>query len=500
MAKVDFSNTREFLLIPSIPTPNGRLHLGHIAGPFLKMDIIKRFNEQFGNKAFLYGGTDSHDSYVLLKALQLDQTPEDVCNYYHSKNIEDLKKMWIHMDYFLNPIDPKASQAYITLMQNFFNELVKKNIAYRVLEKYPYSERFGYLPPGFISGVCPCCQNDMSGFICEDCGIAHKPEEILDKHYTIGNVEEKMIYSWFISIDKKKILEDLTSKNIPLYAREVVDRYVQQKRDIRLTVPSRWGVAASSESVQYNYGMFFPYCVFLAHLYRQQEHTLLNAFDQSSHIETVGSFGFDNISTFAINTLNHAHALKGFKGFSYYLPNRFMTLNQKKFSTTKNHAVWVNKIKDGISIDLVRLYLLKNNADAAPQDFDIKEFVSFYNKTANALNKKKFSSAKDAPNNDTEIFDSFLKQQRACLMPENYSGALAYQQIENWLALEMPLENWAKGFAIIAYPVMPGITSFIWRAFDKKGIPSPEGYKLERIDGINIPLIHFIDCSDIEVG
>ena len=61
-------DTEPILFIAMPPTPNGGLHLGHVGGPFLKMDIMTRWKRQIGGKALFYSGVDSFDSYVILES------------------------------------------------------------------------------------------------------------------------------------------------------------------------------------------------------------------------------------------------------------------------------------------------------------------------------------------------------------------------------------------------------------------------------------------------
>ncbi|MCM3755016.1 class I tRNA ligase family protein, partial [Bacillus licheniformis] len=55
--------------MPIPPTPNGRLHLGHIAGPYLRMDMLCRYLRSQGHHVRVVSAVDGFDSYVLWKGL-----------------------------------------------------------------------------------------------------------------------------------------------------------------------------------------------------------------------------------------------------------------------------------------------------------------------------------------------------------------------------------------------------------------------------------------------
>ncbi|MGW5023703.1 cupin domain-containing protein, partial [Streptomyces albidoflavus] len=46
------------------PTPNGGLHLGHLAGPYVRADMLARALRSMGREARYVTGTDDHQSYV----------------------------------------------------------------------------------------------------------------------------------------------------------------------------------------------------------------------------------------------------------------------------------------------------------------------------------------------------------------------------------------------------------------------------------------------------
>src|SRR5690349_22770432 len=50
------------------PTVNGRLHLGHLAGPYVAADIAARAARARGERVVVTTGLDVHQNYVLTRA------------------------------------------------------------------------------------------------------------------------------------------------------------------------------------------------------------------------------------------------------------------------------------------------------------------------------------------------------------------------------------------------------------------------------------------------
>ena len=56
---------RRFFLMPIPPTPNGRLHLGHIAGPYLRMDMLGRYLRAQGHRVDVVSAVDGYRKSVV---------------------------------------------------------------------------------------------------------------------------------------------------------------------------------------------------------------------------------------------------------------------------------------------------------------------------------------------------------------------------------------------------------------------------------------------------
>lgn len=495
---------RTLLLYLVFPTPNGKLHLGHIGGPYLKLDVIKRYNQQIGNKAYIYGGTDSYDSYVLLKALDENKKPEEICEYYHQCIKQDLLKMNIALDDFVNPLHEK--ELFSKIAKKIHDRVVPFTISEQ--ESYPFTEERGFLPPSFITGNCPNCEQKIHSFICEHCGLYFKPEQAknLSCKTSDNMIEFKKIHSVFLPIQTHELTKQISSKTNSKVLLDKVATLCSQTDTSRLTIPISWGVETGHKnSVFYTYGNFFHYLYTLGEKFKEQHQLEKNPLDElhtdkPGYVETVASFGFDNIMSFMINTLNYAITIKA-PGLTHYLPSYFLTLDGEKFSTSRKHAIWVDSLANEVSIDILRFYLLKINVDNIFNDFKTNEFIDFHNQVATRLTKVLGNQALEVRSglNSLQIkalYDELIEQSYAITMPENYSATQIYHNLTLFLA-QGPKDSvahalWLKCFAVLFYPVMPELSGKIWSELGFHGFPNPneslqaEGY--HPLD-ISIPLI-----------
>lgn len=86
------------LIIAPPPTPNGDLHVGHMAGPYLAGDIYARFLRLEGYRVNYATGTDDSQTYVVTSAFKLNVSPEHLCEQ-AAKDINISLKNWgVHLD------------------------------------------------------------------------------------------------------------------------------------------------------------------------------------------------------------------------------------------------------------------------------------------------------------------------------------------------------------------------------------------------------------------
>src|SRR3954463_9523768 len=91
---------RKFFLTPVCLVPNGRAHLGHVAGPLLKMDVLRRHLRRAGADVRMISLSDVHEAHVLIKAWLERTTPAAIANRFHGLIADDLAALDIAYDHF----------------------------------------------------------------------------------------------------------------------------------------------------------------------------------------------------------------------------------------------------------------------------------------------------------------------------------------------------------------------------------------------------------------
>ncbi len=386
---------KKYLIIGVHPTPNGPLHLGHIAGPFLTLDIFHRCKKMLDYDVFFISGTDSYEEHVSIKAFEEKIPEHDVAQKYSDLILKDLYLLNIKLDVYLPLHNNKESYFYYC--QSIIEEILKSDSIIKKNEFFPYDLRRGkYLFGGWLQGVCHLCGEDTGGFYCENCGGHHQPDEIYPhrfKYTDEDNVIYLMIRSLFLNVTNKEVLKNIKGRysnhSIDMILSDILSR--KETHLTRLTLPSSFGPKIISPEKYFN--VAFSYTVGLAAFYLMCGDVYSfkcngeNAFNVEN-VEIVTAYGFDNISAYLMGMEPILQKI-GFKKLTdINFVNKFLLLNGSKFSTSRNHALWVRHLVEQkvIHSDLLRLIMAMNCPDKEIVDFNIEtiavtlnEFVRKWN-------------------------------------------------------------------------------------------------------------------------
>src|SRR5919107_1600767 len=80
------------------PTPNGSLHLGHLAGCYLPADVFARYHRLAGDDVLVVSGTDQHGTPVTVRAEAEGVSAGEVADRYHREYLDTWRRLGIRFD------------------------------------------------------------------------------------------------------------------------------------------------------------------------------------------------------------------------------------------------------------------------------------------------------------------------------------------------------------------------------------------------------------------
>ncbi|MBP2326480.1 methionyl-tRNA synthetase [Kibdelosporangium banguiense] len=360
---------RPVLVLGPNPTPNGGMHLGHMAGPYLAGDVYARYQRARGRKVVFSTGTDDSQTFVLASARRLGTDPQELCRTSTELIREALDAMGISVDGF-GPFD----ETYHATVIDYFRELHAAGKFRLRTVRLPYLERTGeFLVEGMVEGECPVCLTTCRGGLCETCCHPNNFDELINPRSTVDPRDVPTVReATILVLPMEEYREQLTAyheKWAPYWRPHLVqmvrDVLSRPLLDLPITYPLSWGMAApfpeTPGQVLNAWLELIPagmYTSSYAAARTGRETTPGQLWLPEEDTRIVHFLGFDNAYFFALAhmALLMAHGDRYIRPESV-LTNEFYELESEKFSTSKGHVLSVQDILKEVPRDLVRLYL-----------------------------------------------------------------------------------------------------------------------------------------------
>jgi methionyl-tRNA synthetase len=475
----------KWLLVPMQPTPNGRLHIGHGGGPYLRADAIARALRRAGCDAAILTGTDAYENWVLTECVQSGREPADVCAEYHAGIGADLALLNVDLDLWIDPLAPAHERSYIALHEQLLARLEVAGAARLEQERIPVGQSSGRPLVGpWIAGRCPACGQPCGGNTCTHCGGHFQPDQVIEPRSRLSDEPISWVeqVSWFIAAaDPAATLAALQATGVSDELLAPVKRYLSLRNGrVRLSHPGTWGVAselAPAGSVLSN--TYYGYSLYCGQLYADS-HALAsgNAFAGDSGVTVVGLFGTDN-SIAGMVTPQVIAEHTSYKPFDFTVVNHMMYLDDRKCSTSKRHGIWIAELLGNTSVtaDELRYYLTRISLDRAIGNVTVAAMVDEINRLRKWRRERlapalSIRQARPSPRLLVALNES-LERQEHHLIPPGVDLAEAAREAEEWMFGGAGDDYWwLIGVALLTVPIMPRLAAQIWTSLGLRGQPA----------------------------
>jgi methionyl-tRNA synthetase len=377
---------RPRILVAASPTPNGDLHVGHLAGPYLVADVYARYLRATGAPVTWTTVTDDSQTYVTATAARKGTTPARLAADSTAAIERTLRAMGIELtsgtDRLLPPVDARYREA----VTEFVTALHATGRLRERTVRLPYGERTGrHLYDGLLTGTCPACGGGSNGGACEDCGAPNNYDELLDPRSTLDPDEP-------VSFREERILvlplEGLRTELESHFA-ELAPRLRPHPKqlmeqllagplpELPVTVPGSWGVPAPFDEtpgqIVYPWAEAMPAAMYATWWANGQDPALPydHHWRAEQGAELVLLHGFDNVYHWDLvdTALLLAHGDRYIRP-SAAVVNEFYELEHAKFSTSRGHLIrGTELIDEGVPRDVLRFYLTLTLPERARTNF-----------------------------------------------------------------------------------------------------------------------------------
>lgn len=362
----------DFIVTLPPPTPNGSLHVGHMAGPFLAADIFTKAAQALDQKVHVLSFSDTNQSYVRATAENQNRDPAELASTWTKDICETLDAYSCQVDYYFEPH---------TQSNNFVLEKIIELYTQGVLKIKPYPFLYSiddeqFLDEAGASGLCPRCLDDCKCGICEACGFPNQADTLINPRSTnnpSARVEVRYqdvlileVESWRNSLREFHNFSDAIR---PKYRWLVDDALTSPLPDFPITVPGSWGIKVDHPDLPGQVINAWPEIAF-NFVYAYQKAIP----DISKTPKIVNFFGYDNSYFYAFVHV----ALLQAANLDQFLPhatiiNEFYNFENAKFSTSRGHLIWAKDIAQTYPADLIRFYSALSSPGFEQGNFKVQD-------------------------------------------------------------------------------------------------------------------------------
>lgn len=349
------------------PTPNGHLHIGHMAGPYIAGDVLRRFSKADGRPVLYTTGLDDHQTYVPVRgARDGARKPAEVADKYGTSIVST----WMSSDVLFDRIGhPRKDIGFVTFVQDFFRRLYEGGQIVARSRPLPYCTSCElWLYEAYVSGGCPHCGAASGGNACEPCGWPNNCGDLVDPHCVLcGNAAElRDCRRLFLPLEPfvSALTEFWDQVVMPPHLRALCEQMLAAGLpEIAVSHPGEWGIPVPVRGFEDH----------RIYVWFEMAPGYLLEYDPAAATPSEGPvqfFGYDN---------GYFHAVLFPALFTAYDPaiplpavfivNEFYQLDGLKFSTSRRHAIWARDALAEFGSDLLRFHVLGDRPNGRQTSF-----------------------------------------------------------------------------------------------------------------------------------
>ncbi|WP_017597154.1 methionine--tRNA ligase [Nocardiopsis lucentensis] len=395
------SSNRHILTAVAWPYANGPRHIGHVSGFGVPSDVFSRFQRMSGNNVLMVSGTDEHGTPIQVLADQEGVSARELADRYNRIIAEDLVALGLSYDLFTRT----STGNHYSVAQQLFTTLYENGYVFTHTTKGAISPSTGRtLPDRYIEGTCPICGYDGArGDQCDNCGNQLDPIDLIGPRSRINGETPEFVDTEHFMLDLPAFADILTTwlkgkegdwrPNVLKFSLNLVEDL--QPRAV--TRDLNWGVPIPLEgwSDNANKRLYVWFDAVIGYLSasiewarRIGEPDAWRAWWQNEDARSYYFMGKDNIVFHSViwpaillgasgegDRGGDAGGLGSFNLPTEVVSSEFLTMEGRKFSSSRRVVIYVRDFLERYSADALRYYIMAAGPETQDTDFTWSEFV-----------------------------------------------------------------------------------------------------------------------------
>ncbi|HEX3336673.1 MAG TPA: methionine--tRNA ligase, partial [Jatrophihabitans sp.] len=382
------------------PYANGPRHIGHVAGFGVPSDVFSRYQRMAGQKVLMVSGTDEHGTPIQVQADKEGVTPRELADHNALIIAKDLQKLGLSYDLFTRT----TTKNHYAIAQELFLGLLANGYVFPQTQLGAISPSTGRtLPDRYIEGTCPICGYPSArGDQCDNCGNQLDPIDLINPRSRINGETPRFVEIEQMMLDLPAFAEvlgewlkkqDHWRTNVQKFSLNLLDDLKPRSytRDLEwgIPVPLDGWRDRPDKSIYVWFDAVVGYLsASIEWARRTGDPDAWRPWWQDPDSRAYYFMGKDNI-------VFHAEIwpamLMGYSGIgakggtpgrlgALNLPyevvsSEFLTMEGKKFSSSRNVVIYVGDMLSRYDPDALRYYLATAGPENQDTDFTWSEFV-----------------------------------------------------------------------------------------------------------------------------
>ncbi|MCI5826265.1 MAG: methionine--tRNA ligase [Arcanobacterium sp.] len=388
------------------PYANGPRHIGHVAGFGVPSDVFSRYMRMAGHDVLMVSGTDEHGTPIMVAADADGISPQEEADKNNRIIVEDLVKLGLSYDLFTRT----TTVNHEKVVQELF--VGCRNNGYMIVQETPVAidpKTGNTLPDRYIEGTCPICgAAGARGDQCDTCGNQLDPQDLIDPVSKISGLSPIFKSTEHYFLDLPALAQRLGEwlgeveesgswrPNVIAFSKHLLD-------DVRPRAMSRdisWGIPVPGWEDQPSKRLYVWFDAVIGYLSASIEWARRRAEAGTGSVDdwrewwnnpealTYYFMGKDNIVFHSeiwpaeLLAYNGEGARGGEPGNfgklnlpTQVVASEFLTMEGKKFSSSKNVVIYVRDVLSRYQPDALRYFISIAGPETSDSDFTWEEFV-----------------------------------------------------------------------------------------------------------------------------
>ena len=386
------------------PYANGPRHVGHVAGFGVPSDVFARYQRMKGNDVLMVSGTDEHGTPILVQAESEGVSPQELADRYNRVIAKDLCDLGLSYDLFTRT----TTGNHEKIVQEMFRHCLENGYIYEDVQQVAISPSTGRtLPDRYIEGTCPICDDDGArGDQCDNCGNELDPTDLVDPVSKINGEKPRFEETKHFFLDLPALAEAnvewlKTRKNwrtnvmnfsMGLF-REVKPRAITRDIDWGIPIPVDGWIDTPNKRLYVWFDAVIGYLSASVEWARRKgDPEAWREWWNNPQAPGYYFMGKDNITFHSQIWPSEllAYNGKGSKGGEagdlgdlelpeQVVSSEYMTMEGKKFSSSRGIVIYVKDILAKYPVDAVRYYISVAGPESSDSNFTWSEFIRHNN-------------------------------------------------------------------------------------------------------------------------